>query len=107
MRDGIYRVDFQSGQYAGKGIAMLSSGKFTGVDQTRVYFGRIEGQSGKVNALMYATSTTGAPAALSMKEANILILTCKEIDGRFVLSGESIAQPGTWYEIKGEWIADL
>jgi len=25
----------------------------------------------------------------------------------FVLSGESITQSGTWYEIKGKWVAEL
>jgi hypothetical protein len=46
MRDGIYKVDFQSEKDAAKGIAMVRDGNFTGIDQTHVYFGKIEGQGG-------------------------------------------------------------
>jgi hypothetical protein len=59
MRDGIYKVDFRSRETAGKGIAMISSRDFKGIDQTHVYLGAIEGQDAMLSAsaktLIYAT----------------------------------------------------
>jgi hypothetical protein len=67
MRNGIYRVDFQPEQDAGKGIARISNGDFRGVDQTHVYFGKIEGQHASLTILMYAPATSGAPAGSGMQ----------------------------------------
>jgi hypothetical protein len=65
MRDGIYRVDFQKGKDAGKGIARVRNGDFTGIDQTHTYIGRIkrkgEQLSGSVEKSIIPVCTLGLP----------------------------------------------
>jgi len=111
MRDGIYKVDFQSEKDAAKGIAMVRDGNFTGIDQTHVYFGKIEGQGGELSAqlnmLMYARAATGMAEAFGMKSAPRLRLNVEGVDGRFVLSGASDAESISRYEFKAEWVAEL
>jgi hypothetical protein len=111
MRDGIYKVDFQSEKDAGKGIAMVRSGNFTGTNKTHVYFGKIEGQGGELNAtlsmLMYESAATGMPEAHGKKSAPLLRLNVEGLDGRFVLSGASDAESKSRYELKAEWVAEL
>ena len=38
MRDGIYRVEFRSGQTIGKGIAVADNDTIRGFDETYFYF---------------------------------------------------------------------
>jgi hypothetical protein len=112
MNDGIYRVDFQSEKDAGKGIARVSNGDFRGIDQTHVYFGKVEGQGASLTMLMYAPATTGAPAGsdmqapFSMNGAPVRLNVQKTENG-FDLSGVSDAHSETRYEFKAERVADL
>jgi hypothetical protein len=109
MNDGIYRVDFQPQKDAGKGIARVSNGDFRGVDQTHVYFGKIEGQRASLTVLTYGHASTaagsGIKAPFSTNGAPIL-LNVRETENGFDLYGQSNAQPGP-YEFTWERVADL
>ena len=111
MNDGIYRVDFQPQKDAGKGIARVSNGDFRGVDQTHVYFGKIEGQCASLTVLTYRHASTAAPAGSGIKapystNGAPILLNVRETENGFDLYERSNAQPGP-YEFTGVWIADL
>ena len=111
MNDGIYRVDFQPQKDAGKGIARVSNGDFRGVDQTHVYFGKIEGQRASLTVLTYGHASTAAPAGSGIKapystNGAPILLNVRETENGFDLYGQSNAQLGP-YQFTGERVADL
>ena len=90
MRDGIYRVEFRSGQTIGKGIAVVDNDTIRGFDETYFYFVGHLAQYGRpkrrVLAMRYAPraqgfSSPGFPATVYSEEREEEFLFKGEADG--------------------------
>jgi hypothetical protein len=114
MRDGIYRVDFKSGQPEGDGIAVVPKGVLRGLDQECVYSGVFTATGdGRIACRLqsephprYGRQSVGMQATLAMTSA-ILKLVGTETRNGFQLFGESEADPRSRYAIRGTLIAEL
>jgi hypothetical protein len=90
MRDGIYRVEFRSGQTIGKGIAVADNDTIRGFDETYFYFVGHLAKYGRpkrrVLAMRYAPqaqgfSNPGFPATVYSEEREEEFLLKGEADG--------------------------
>jgi hypothetical protein len=108
MRDGIYKVDFGSGKPDGKGIAMFSDGKFTGIDRTHIYIGHIDGDGEQLSGFVDKSNypKTGMQTAVTYRDAKLKLNGKQNEKGEFELSGESERSGGPLKFI-GERVADL
>ena len=114
MRDGIYRVDFKSGQPEGDSIAVVRKGVLRGLDQECVYSGvftatgdgRIACRLQSERHPTYGRQSVGMQATSAMTSA-ILKLVGTETENGFQLSGESEADPRSRYGIRSTLIAEL
>ena len=73
MRDGIYRVEFRSGQTIGKGIAVADNDTIRGFDETYFYFVGHLAKYGRpkrrVLAKRYAPQAQGFPTQASQRQS--------------------------------------
>jgi hypothetical protein len=108
MRDGIYKVDFGSGKPDGRGIAMFSDGKFTGIDRTHIYVGHIDGDGEQLSGFVDKSNypKTGMQTAVTYRDAKLKLNGRQNQKGEFELSGES-ERSGGRLKFTGERVADL
>ena len=106
MRDGIYRVEFRSGQTIGKGIAVADNDTIRGFDETYFYFVGHFAKYGRpkrrVLAMRYAPqaqgfSNPGFPATVYSEEG----------EEEFLLKGEADGNSSIKITIHGTRIAEL
>jgi hypothetical protein len=106
MRDGIYRVDFQKGKDAGKGIARVRNGDFTGIDQTHTYIGRIKRKGEQLSGSVEKSNHPGMHSGATSQHATLNLNGKQNETGEFELYLESEGSGGR-VKFTGEWVADL
>ena len=114
IRAGIYRVDFNSGPPEGDGIAVIRKGVLRGLDHECVYSGTFTSTGdGRIACRVqserhptYGRRSAGTQAISAMTRA-ILKLVGTETENGFQMFGESDADPGIKYAMRGTLVAQL
>jgi hypothetical protein len=108
MHNGIYRLDFRSGQKIGaSGIAVLKDGSVNGGDDGFVYRGSYHVEGPNVTAQVAVSKhNPGAQSVLGPIENYTLVLTGTATPYNFTLSGVVVGREELTIEIRGVKLAE-
>ena len=108
MKNGLYRVIFQTGLGNGSGVITLQDGKLLGGDASMFYVGDYKTNNGAFSATVKVDRHTAIPGIASVLGTNKAVLNLEGTHTETAVSAEGSASqaPGIKFAASLNWIAD-